>query len=284
MWTKSIKQDRILNEEKWRLKFPISAKVFNFFAHTIPPFPGKTRILNLYNKVCEGVPVRTYYGVRMGLHFDDFTNRAAILGWYGDEVADAVRTLDQNDAFLDIGANAGLYSLVAAQKVGHNGVIVAFEPQMQLCARLLQNCLFNEVDNIVVLGVGVAATTHSARFHSFDKSHTGVSRPCSAGHRMAWLVNIKSDMICVRKMVHGRKLVIKIDTEGAELHVLKGIGDIIEENLVKTIIVEIDSENLSYFGTSSSDIYEFLGDRGFQPILSKRGGQGHYDEIFVASS
>ena len=57
----------------------------------------------------------------------DFTNTASLLGYYGDEIPDQIRKLASHDVFIDIGANTGVFSLVACDIV-KDGFVFAFEP------------------------------------------------------------------------------------------------------------------------------------------------------------
>lgn len=257
------------------------ANGFNFLAHGLPEFKGKTKLLRLYSRMCTSVPVKSKYGISMCLHFEDFTNRSAILGWYGSQISDEIKELKAGDAFLDIGANAGLYSILAAKSVGPDGLVIAFEPQIQMMSRFLNNCIENSVFNIVMLGMGVAASTEKVKFSSFDAEHTGTARIDGESSKNAWMVNVSEDLSAIKKYIGCRDLMIKIDTEGAEIEVLKGLGSVLSLANIKSIIIEIDEENLKKFGASASEVYIFMRDSGFVPTVRECGCSLHYDEIFV---
>lgn len=257
------------------------ARGFEVIAHRLPDFRGKTRILGLYGRCCEGMPVATKYGVLMGLHFADVTNKCAILGWYGRVVADEVDKIESGDAFVDIGANAGLFSIMASKLVGKDGVVISFEPQTQLLSRLLNNCVFNDVSNLIAFGVGIGSTTRSVKFTNYERSHTGLARESSSGERTVWLVDLCADITGIKRIVDGRKLTVKIDTEGAELEVLKGIECILRTEFVKSVIVEIDDVNLRQFGSSPAQVYEFMEQMKFFPAAGAVQEDSHYDEVFV---
>src|SRR5690348_15759402 len=58
-------------------------------------------------------------------------------------------TLKPGDTVLDIGANAGVYSLLASKKVGPKGKIYAFEPTAETYKLLVKNLTLNHCENVV---------------------------------------------------------------------------------------------------------------------------------------
>jgi FkbM family methyltransferase len=61
-----------------------------------------------------------------------------------EELAFIAEELPKGGVFLDIGANAGLYSLVAAQRAGREGRVLAFEPNPPVFERLQANVVLNQ--------------------------------------------------------------------------------------------------------------------------------------------
>lgn len=72
-------------------------------------------------------PARSVYGVRMWPNWGDRTFAYCQYGTYGPYLADLLAAIDRPFCFLDIGANQGLFSLVAAQNPQCRR-IVALEP------------------------------------------------------------------------------------------------------------------------------------------------------------
>ena len=52
------------------------------------------------------------------------------------------------DVFVDVGANIGLYTLIAAHIVGASGRVYAFEPGSETYRRLLSNVQLNQMTNV----------------------------------------------------------------------------------------------------------------------------------------
>src|SRR5262249_59934790 len=72
------------------------------------------------------------------------------------EMALLKKELTAEFVFLDVGANAGAYTLFVANRVGRNGRIIAVEPHPTALARLNCNLALNEVDWAKVVPVALS--------------------------------------------------------------------------------------------------------------------------------
>ena len=52
------------------------------------------------------------------------------------------KLLNPGDTFIDIGANTGIYSLVASRLVGSSGKVIAIEPNLQMCSLFTESVEF----------------------------------------------------------------------------------------------------------------------------------------------
>ncbi|MGH7293079.1 MAG: hypothetical protein ACREJT_17790, partial [Myxococcota bacterium] len=90
-------------------------------------------------------------GAQILVPLDDFVGRA--LWFFGDLDPKLTwiceRLLRPGDTVLDIGANLGLVSLIARERVGASGAVHAFEPQPELVELIGQSARANGFDDIV---------------------------------------------------------------------------------------------------------------------------------------
>jgi FkbM family methyltransferase len=66
-----------------------------------------------------------------------------------DELTFLERYLKEGDVFIDVGANIGIFSLVAAKMVGATGKVISFEPTLSTFQRLNENIILNNFTNIL---------------------------------------------------------------------------------------------------------------------------------------
>lgn len=101
----------------------------------------------------NGAPVRSVYGAAMWPNWSDKTYAYCHYGTYGFYLADLIGALDSPFAFLDVGANQGLFSLIAGSNPAC-GAILALDPVPATHARLEAN--------LAAAGLGDRARTLNA--------------------------------------------------------------------------------------------------------------------------
>jgi FkbM family methyltransferase len=139
------------------------------------------------------------------------------LGFYEREKQKFIaRTVRPNSIFYDVGANVGIYSLLASMLVGA-GRVFAFEPVPRNIRFLNEHLRLNRVTNVEVVPVAISDTVGVAHF---DVEETGY---------MGHLTNqggVSVQTESLDSLVLGGKIsppdYIKMDVEGAELLALRG--------------------------------------------------------------
>jgi FkbM family methyltransferase len=125
------------------------------------------------------------------------------------------------DHVIDVGANIGAFTVLAASKVAPDGHVYAFEPDPEVCERLRQNLRINELRNVTVYEAAVAAESGEAIFHRYAKNafsslHDGVDGRVQ-GHTSSFPVNVVGirDVIDMVEAPDG-VCILKLDCEGSE--------------------------------------------------------------------
>lgn len=140
-----------------------------------------------------------------------------LLGTYEREQSHAFeRLIRPGEQMLDIGAAVGYYSLLAAQLVGSQGRVIAFEPDATNLEYLRRHVAQNRLAQITVLGLALDDVAGAARFGG--GTGTGTGRLCQDGGQT--VVVRRLDDIAAEYQLSPQH--IKIDVEGAELGVLRG--------------------------------------------------------------
>lgn len=209
----------------------------------------------------------------------DKTNIYALSGEYGHVVSGHVEKLGSGEVFIDVGTNYGLFSLLAANRVGRDGHVFAFEPNPEIYRFFLDNLHLNQARNVIPFHCAIGPEEGLLGL-TFDAGHSGKSHLSDQGTFLVPVFNPARWQFLTER-IGTRPIHIKIDVEGFEAGILKALMTASWFANVKSIIVEIDDENLKSFGeTAASGIYAPLQALGFQPTI--RGKIGiHYDEIFT---
>jgi FkbM family methyltransferase len=153
----------------------------------------------------------------------------------------------RNSKFLDIGANIGVYSLYAAHK---NCKCISIEPQSLNFALLNLNIFDNKFQNLIS-AYPICANDKSGPsylYHSkelkFGGAHTTFDRNINDEGR-SFDIKFKSGSYAVvlddfLKKIKFKPNFIKIDVDGNELNVLKGLKKTIKSKVLKSILIEIN--------------------------------------------
>jgi FkbM family methyltransferase len=185
-------------------------------------------------------------------------------GVWEPESTEVVQTLQEGGIFIDVGAHVGYYSLVASKRVGNTGRVISIEPNPRTADRLRRNIRLNNAKNLLVQEVACTDTEKTLNFFQAGVENTGSSSFSVKNARSKPEIQVRGvplDLI-VKTLNLPRIDLVKIDVEGAELQVLRGM----EESLPRfrpKLIVELEEENLENLGTSAKEVYEFFRAHGY---------------------
>jgi hypothetical protein len=146
-----------------------------------PRHPGKGRVIRALLGLLDGRRLPSVYGPLMTVRSQDATNRFALLGTLAEDYRDVhaqIMAMAPGDCFIDIGANLGLFTMVASRHLGPEGRVVAFEPNHTTFADLAGNLAANACTNVVTVCAGVSNTT--ARVASIPARPATAASPTSA--------------------------------------------------------------------------------------------------------
>ena len=157
------------------------------------------------------------------------------------------RQLRPGMVFVDVGANNGFFSLLAAHYVGAGGRVFAFEPNPPVFAALKQHVEINQLaDRIRIFDVALAdVATDAARLHVWAE-HSGFSSLDAAGAPGAQhltggaAVTIRTEVFDDWFAVQGVATIdlLKMDVEGFEGQVVAGMSRTLSERRIARIICE----------------------------------------------
>jgi len=142
--------------------------------------------------------------------------------YYEPELAYLEKILSPGGVFVDVGANFGVYALVASKLVGETGRVLAFEPTAQSFATLQQNIALNHFSNVGAFQVALAQTVgKSWLYHARDPVGNSLGKDPLWRDEGEEVQTEALDNLLGEKGVE-RVDAIKIDVEGAEELVLRG--------------------------------------------------------------
>lgn len=167
---------------------------------------------------------------------------------------------------FDVGAHMGIFTLKIAKKIRNRGIVVAIEPNPYNYRRLQENIRLNGLDNIIALNIALGEKTDTVPLWlpPPTEENTGLASISFkvSNHSIPVLVETLAD---VMKELNIESIdLLKLDAEGAELSILKGLG----ENLRKTQSLAIAAE---HFSGEANEISEYVSSKGFGVRIELKG-------------
>lgn len=206
------------------------------------------------------------------------------LGEYAD-MAFCLHFLRPDDLFVDVGANAGVYTILAARAVGCH--VVAAEPVPTTFDLLMQNVYANHVsDRVDARRIGIGRTREKLHFTSSLWSYNHV---VEAGGENT----VEVDVLPLDDVLSGRSpTMLKIDVEGFEAEVIGGATMALSDPSLKAVLIEMYEGHVAKYGGHIAEIETRLRSLGFNGpywydpavrSLVAPGGQEatKYNQIFV---
>lgn len=193
------------------------------------------------------------------------TNWITHFRWYLFKIKDQEvryfinKYVKEDDVFFDIGANVGVFSIYAAKKKP-KAAVYSFEPEYSNLYVLKDNIYHNGLnDRVKIYGIGISDFNGLSELHLQDiaagaAAHTENKERISKtdeGYPIVWSEGIHAvtlDNVCDQLGVVPNT--IKIDTDGNELHILKGAENILLDKKLRSMILEMpdnkEKENACY--------------------------------------
>ena len=163
---------------------------------------------------------------------------------------------------VDVGAFCGYYTLLFSYLTGHAGTVYAFEPHPETFQYLTHNISHNHRANIVAvnMAVGQESGHDCLALHRWPDHHWVASR---SGQGLTIQVRTVTLDDFFEARGWPRVDLVKVDVEGAELSVLRGMREVCRRNPQLRVIMEVDQPNLRRAGTTWAEVAATLRTLGF---------------------
>lgn len=217
-------------------------------------------------------PVTTnwYLGQKINHHLaGDISFCTYVDGRYEPNEMHAVAsTLRPGMCFVDVGANAGLFTLLAAAAVGPSGAVHAFEPSPRERAHLQSNIELNSLKNVHVYPVALGSAAQTASLSVSDREHPGQNTLGGFSYRetsQAYSIEVSVetlDQVVERESVNRIDL-MKIDVEGSETAVIRGASAALRR-FRPVIIAEANETALSQMGSNTNELLDLIRSQGYE--------------------
>ena len=227
----------------WKTKLQRWASILRLLPHTTR---GKTRLARylLSNQLNKGgvEEIQTNFGAKMQVPSlrEPIAFHLLIDGIYEPELAQFLACwLKPGQCFIDIGANVGLFTLLASQLVSSQGRVIAIEAAPSIFAYLQHNVVQNRATNVVCHQRAISDIDDvSLEFYPAPDDHFGMG--ALAPQFDAQPIQVKGftlDRLIAEEQLQQVAL-IKVDVEGFEAAVFRGASQLFNARHAPCVVFE----------------------------------------------
>lgn len=186
------------------------------------------------------------------------------------------KLLQPGDVVLDLGANIGYYTLLAAARVGTTGEVHAFEPVPENFLTLQANVQRNGWKNVIIQQLAVAdGASENLTLYTREGAHN--SGWASLARSLKYQnVPMEVAAITIDRYITERGLphiaLIKLDIEGAEPFALRGAATLLSSKSGPKVLCEINPFLLRQANSSPEELKGILTNYGYDLYeITQRG-------------
>ena len=232
----------------------------------------------------DRVLVSTAWGGRLLLPSDDLSLMPELVatGTYDSPFTAFVqRHVKPGDTVIDVGAHAGLFTLLLAYQVWESGRVIAYEPNPRMLELLRDNVTMNWLsDRVEIVPKAAAAASGSLPFLAPSRyTMTGSLRPVEqlleTADRVEALerLEVEAEPLDVHVGRFERIDLVKIDVEGAEEQVFAGMNQLLASGAVKRVSFEVARELMGDDWKPFADRLRRLASEGWEFCTITEAGE-----------
>lgn len=273
-------------EVRWRPDE--AAKAFRFYGSLEQTWQGEEIVIAKTSGEAVSLPTSQIklikvQGHQMYVDLDDYGHTTQDLvdyGIYHKQMTSVVKSIMRRGmVFVDVGANIGYFTLLAARIVGKEGRVFAFEPEPHNFELLVRNIAINGYQNITPVQKAISNRNGTAEL--FIRKHGHGAHSLGVRFHDGTVVVATETLDSFFEAYQGKIDLIKIDVEGWEMAVLQGMKRIVSENKSLAIITEFNPILLQWSGQSPVEYLNSLVECGFNHFYDINEEQESTDPITV---
>jgi FkbM family methyltransferase len=244
------------------------------------PFRGKARLISALSDA-HGERTCRIFGSHFLLDLSDHIQRHMYWGTFEPAETRHVRALlKPGMTVVDVGANVGHYTALAAQCVGPTGRVVSFEPSAYAFHRLQRWALTNRVPCVHLIHAGLSDSPGTAQLYLGDTSDNHTPTMVAHDNTTTSLVPVSTLDLYARQLDLAHIDLLKLDVEGWEEHVLNGAQNLLTQGRITYIFCEFNDQWLTLAGSSIAQLTHLLHSYGFSEDISMRSAD---NKLYVNS-
>lgn len=236
-------------------KIAAASKFYRMLLHPFKYFNAVLfrELIYKQKKQSKAVTAKTFFGTSMTILLPSSTDIYLTGGKSHDsEIRLAkfiIKQLREGDGFVDVGAHYGYFSLLASKIVGEKGKVISFEASPSTFEVLQKN--IGNWKNITAFNKAVSDSPSSLTFYEFPALYSEYNTmDITQFEKEDWFGEFQPKAIEVGAVILGDSIkeqlvvpkIIKIDVEGAEFKVIKGLNEFLQRQSPAIVMEYLSDE------------------------------------------
>jgi FkbM family methyltransferase len=219
------------------------------------------------------IRAKKVFGLNLYVFADQHVGRKILLNAYEqNEVDFFLGEVRDSDVCLDVGANIGYFSFLFATKAQK---VYSIEP-IRINVKLMElSASINNIENMVIINSLASDENGFEEFIEAEETSlsgirkNGFEQDLETNYGVTKTISYQVSSITIDKIDFPRLDIVKIDVEGAELKVLKGMKKTLEKYTPRLLMIEAVPSALKLHGDSFDGLIEFMRGMKYQPMILK---------------
>jgi len=197
------------------------------------------------------------------------------------------RYLAPGEAFLDVGANVGVFAIDIALHLGPHGRVYAFEPAADPARELREHAVRSGVAHrIDIFRIALGSGTDRCSLHADPRNPLDWTKRSlfSSGPVVEEVVvRAFDDLVEATEIALPNGLqAVKIDVEGAEAAVVRGMTHTLQKLRPRILVIETIADHQTRAGSSVDEIDTLLSNLRYSPLPTSSAVHGFiYNTVYV---
>lgn len=181
----------------------------------------------------------------------------------------------KSDCIIDIGANIGYYSVLAAKLVGPRNVL-SFEPDRDLFISLCKNLLLNNALDVSAFNCALSSSEGIARIYRSSSNsgdnRLGIRNDLDQDFTSTPCLTIALDHL-KDSISEYKNITVKIDVQGYETFVFEGMQQLLAKGCISSIIAEYCPTLIKASGRHQDELLNMIASFGYTIHIITREGE-----------
>jgi FkbM family methyltransferase len=201
---------------------------------------------------------------KMLLYKDSILSRLIYNGFETEEINFLRKNLNEGDTFVDVGANVGIFSIIASEIVGVQGKVISFEPTPTSFNRLKENISLNGSNNVECRNIALSDRKGIMDFNISDSGFDAWNSFAKVDDKLQQQIVVSVSTLDAELQNFDKESVkfVKIDVEGWEKFVLLG-GAMFFKTYSPMVMIEFTEQNTFQAGYIVQELFSIMEDWGY---------------------